>query len=32
MEHPVYTYEEKVEVQTTEMYNKHTKILKTNFL
>ncbi len=26
------TYEEKIEIQTTEMYNKHTKISKTNFL
>ncbi len=27
-----YTYEEKTEVQTIGMYNKHTKISKTNFL
>ncbi len=26
-----YTYEEKNEIPTTEMYNEQTKILKTNF-
>ncbi len=28
----ICTYKEKIEIQTTGMYNKHTKILKTNFL
>ncbi len=26
------TYEEKIKIQTTGIYNKHTEILKTNFL
>ncbi len=28
----LHTYEEKIEIQTTEMYNEHNKILKTYFL
>ncbi len=28
----MYIYEEKIEIQTSEMYNKYTKISKTNFL
>ncbi len=28
----LYTYKEKIEIQTIEMYNEYTKISKTNFL